>query len=105
MRHVRLTELASVVRSKNAGPFELTFDVFLKSRAIYRVFKERRLIDRPLVARLYGVAEERIRDVIYFDPACAVKVTIARPVPSGSPADTDVYGAQQHAPLLDLQIP
>ena len=35
----------------------------------------------------------------------AFKATIPRLVPSGDVGDTDVYGAQQHAPLLDVEIP
>jgi hypothetical protein len=44
----------------------------------------------------------RIHEIIHFDPANAVKVALDRPVASGSPGDTDVYGARQHAPLLRL---
>ena len=43
--------------------------------------------------------------IIPYDVAYAIKITIPRLVPSGDPGDTDVYGAQQHAPLLDIEIP
>ena len=42
--------------------------------------------------------------VIPFDVAYAIKITLPRKIPSGSPGDTDIYGAQQHAPLLDLEV-
>jgi len=42
---------------------------------------------------------------VHFDPASAVKCTMVRPVISGAPGDTDIYGAQQHAPLLALEVP
>jgi hypothetical protein len=102
---VPLAELAGIVRSKNSGPFELTLDVFFRSPDIYRTAKERGLISAELIQRLYRVPPEHILAVIWFDPACAVKVTIARPVSSGSPADTDVYGAQQHMPLAQAVVP
>jgi hypothetical protein len=35
----------------------------------------------------------------------ALKASIPRPAPSGDPADTDVFGGQQHGPLVDLEIP
>ena len=105
MMQVRLAELASIVRSKNAGPYELTLDVFFKSEEIYQTVKAKQLIDKDLIGRLYGVTDDRISGVFYFDPVRAVKVTIARPVPSGSVCDTDVYGAQQHVPLADALIP
>jgi hypothetical protein len=105
MKPVPLTDLAGVIRSKNSGPFELTLDVFFRSPGIYRRAKARQLISAELIGRLYRVPAERILGVVWFDPACAAKVTIARPVSSGSPADTDVYGAQQHMPLAQAMVP
>lgn len=102
---VPLTSLASVIRSKNSGPFELTLDVFFRSPAIYEKAKVRQIISVQLIAELYRVPAESILDIVYFDAAAAVKVTLARPVSSGSPRDTDVYGAQQHMPLADALLP
>jgi hypothetical protein len=99
-----ITELARVVRSKNAGPFELALDIVFERPEDYRAVRDRELIDRRRVAALYGVPESRVLRVICFDPACAVKIVMLRPVPSGSPGDTDVYGAQQHGPLLGLEL-
>lgn len=105
MSEIRLSEIATVIRSKNSGPFELTLDVFFASPEIYRRAKARKTVSKKLIEQLYGVSEDRILDVVYFDPACAAKVTIARTVSSGSAADTDVYGAQQHMPLVDAMVP
>ena len=105
MSMVPLAGLATVIRSKNSGPFELTLDVFFSSESIYRKAKEGRVISESLIAHIYGVPPEAILGIVYFDVACAVKVTMARRVSSGSPADTDVYGAQQHMPLLDALVP
>lgn len=102
---VPLTSLAGVIRSKNSGPFELTLDVFFRSESVYRRAKTRQIISPALIVRLYGVPAESILDIVYFDAAAAVKVTLARPVSSGSPRDTDVYGAQQHMPLADALVP
>ncbi|MEY9848233.1 hypothetical protein ABH940_005334 [Streptacidiphilus sp. BW17] len=100
-----LAELAEVVRSKNAGPFELTLDVIFASRAQYELVKRERAVNRELVARLYGVPVEDVGEAIYYDPARAVKINLRRPVPSGGVGDSDVYGAQQHGPLLGLRLP
>jgi hypothetical protein len=48
---------------------------------------------------------ERISDFVEYDPACAIKFTIYRSRPSGCAGDGDIFGAQQYAPLLDLEIP
>lgn len=100
-----LRETARVVRSKNSGPFELTLDIMFRSEAYYRQVKRGRLVTEELIARLYRIPRDRVLRVIYFDPAWAVKIVISRTVASGSPGDTDVYGAQQHGPLLELELP
>ncbi len=96
----RLADIASVVRSKNTSPFTYALDIIFKESADYEAFKSARRLDEHRVAALYGLSPDRVLDVIYFDPARAVKVCLTRDVPSGAPGDRDVYGAQQHAPLL-----
>ena len=96
----RLAEIAAVVRSKNTGPFTLSLDIIFRDPREYQRFRSCGLLNRELVARLYGLAPEQVLDIIWFDPAAAVKICLPREVSSGAPGDRDVYGAQQHAPLL-----
>jgi hypothetical protein len=100
----KLWELAKLVRAKNAGPFTLTFDILFADAETYEAVKRSGAISRALFARLYRVPEEQ---VLFFehDRALALKASIPRPVASGDPEDTDVFGGQQHAPLVDLEIP
>lgn len=100
----RLYDLAKVLRSKNSGPFSITLDVLFDDAAAYAAVQRSGVFTAERVAALYGVATERVQHVVFFDQALGVKVTFARPVSSGSALDTDVYGAQQHAPLMDLMI-
>ncbi len=101
---VRLRDVAEVIRSKNSGPYELTLDVIFRERAMYERFRDARLFTPELVARLYRIPVSQVLGVVAFDPAKAVKATIVRPVASGALGDRDVYGAQQHAPLLGLSF-
>lgn len=101
----RLADLAKTVRSKNAGVDKITFDVIFERRADYRLVRDSGALTRDTVARLYRIAPERITDFVSYDPANAIKFTILRSRPSGSPGDGDIFGAQQYAPLLDLEIP
>jgi hypothetical protein len=96
----RLEEIALVVRSKNTSPFTYSLDVMFREVRDYEEFKSRGLINAALIARLYGIEEAQVLDIIYFDPAMAIKVCLPREISSGAPGDRDVYGAQQHAPLL-----
>ncbi|MEX2535847.1 MAG: DUF4387 domain-containing protein [Trueperaceae bacterium] len=99
----RLDELAGIVRSKNAGPFVLTLDLLFDSQEEYALVKDSGAITASRVASLYGVDES---DVLlqHFDSACGIKISMPRLVSSGHARDTDVYGAQQHAPLLGIEI-
>ncbi len=63
------------------------------------------MFTRELFARLYGVQPENVIDVIEYEQANAIKATIVRPIVSGDPGDSDIYGAQQHAPLLGIEVP
>lgn len=99
-----ITQLADIIRSKNSGPYELTMDLMFNRESDYQYVKKNRLIDEALVCSLYRIPREKIIGIVYFDPAKAVKVTIVRPICSGDLGEKDVYGAQQHAPLLSINL-
>lgn len=101
---VKLVEKAKIIRSKNAGPFEITLDVLFEEKEIYEQIKNARIITKAKVAEIYNLSVEDIHHLVYFDQALGIKITIARKVSSGSPGDRDVYGAQQHAPLMNLEL-
>lgn len=101
---IKLRDVAKVIRSKNSGPYELTFDIIFKDKATYEKIIASGVISRELIAGLYSVEIDDVKDVIEFTPANAVKATIRRKVVSGAIGDTDIYGAQQHAPLLGLEL-
>ncbi len=105
MKEIKLIDMAEVIRSKNAGPCELTLDVIFKDEKDYLSIKEQNFFSKELIAGIYNVSEKMILKISYFDPAFAVKVTMIRPCVSGDPGDADIYGAQQHAPLLEIKIP
>jgi hypothetical protein len=101
----KLSELAKTIRSKNAGVDLITFDIIFSDRATYERVKQSRVLTRESVQRLYRLAPERISDFVEFDPGNAIKFTIYRLRPSGGPGDPDIFGAQQYAPLLDIEVP
>ena len=100
----KLTDIASVIRSKNSGPYELTLDIIFNDFEIFERVKQGMFINHDLICSLYNITPDQIVSIIAFSPAKAIKTTIIRPICSGAPGDTDVYGAQQHAPLLDLEF-
>ena len=101
----KLKELASTIRSKNAGVDHITFDVLFRDRAAYERVRDSAVLAPESVARLFGIEQARISDFIAFEPANAIKFTIRRLRPSGSPGEHDLYGSQQYAPLFEVEVP
>lgn len=101
----KLVEIAKTIRSKNAGVDKITFDIIFRDHADYDLVRKSGALTRDTVSVLYGIEEDRISDFVEFDPAFAIKFTIYRARPSGSPGDPDIFGAQQYAPLMDVEIP
>ncbi|MBM3597207.1 MAG: DUF4387 domain-containing protein [Alphaproteobacteria bacterium] len=105
VRTAKILDLAQVIRSKNAGPFELTFDIMFEERLNYELVKQSGVITRELIARLYNVSNNAVLVCRAYDPALAIKITIRRPISSGDLGESDVYGCQQHVPLTTIEIP
>lgn len=101
----KIQDVAEVIRTKNAGPYIITADIIMRDHETYRKVKATQTITPALIAKLYGISEDKVLGVVYFDEGKTIKVNIRRPVPSGDIGDTDVLAMQQHAPLLALEFP
>jgi hypothetical protein len=100
---MKLSDLAQVIRSKNAGPRRLTLDVMFATDADYQRVAQSPALGAEAVGRLYGVPAGEVT-VIPYPAGRAIKIVLARRVMAGDPGDVDVYGAQQHAPLLGIEL-
>lgn len=100
----KLWQVTKLIRSKNSGPFELTFDVIFKERAIYEKVRDAKLINAAWFGKTYRMKPELVT-IINYDAANAIKITIPRPVISGDVDDGDVFGGQQYGPLVDIEVP
>ncbi|MGB8622304.1 MAG: DUF4387 domain-containing protein [Paracoccaceae bacterium] len=100
----KLSDLAKTIRSKNAGTDKITFDVIFRGAEAYELVKRSGALTRRTVTELLHIDPARITDFVEYDPAYAIKFTILRERPSGSAGDGDIFGAQQYAPLLDIEI-
>lgn len=105
MKTKKLVDLAKTIRSKNAGTDRITFDIIFREKEVYEMVKNSKVINRDMIAELYSIEKDRIVDFVEYDPAYAIKFTISRLRPSGSPGEGDIFGAQQYPPLLDIEIP
>jgi hypothetical protein len=99
-----LGELARLIRSKNAGPFVLTFDIMFDDKVSYDRVVRSGVINRKVVSQLYGTSDNEIL-IFEHDAALAIKVSIPRPFIQGAYGDGDMMGGQQYAPFVQLEIP
>jgi len=100
---VKLSDIAQVIRSKNAGPRRLTLDIMFGLDADYQRVVQSPALGAEAVSRLYRVRADEVR-IIPYPAGRAIKIVLPRGIMAGDPGDYDVYGAQQHAPLLGIEI-
>jgi hypothetical protein len=102
---MRLADLAKSISSKNAGNFHLTFDVVFDDAHVYEQVRDSGALSAEAVAAACRIPPSTIERVTHFDAGNAIKITMRRRHASGDPGETDVFGAQQYPPLLDIEIP
>ena len=98
-----LWQFTKLIRSKNAGPFELTFDIMFKNRDSFNDVLKSEALSPNVIAQLYQVDVKQVRFFI-VDELLAIKISIPRRVFSGDVDDTDIYGGQFHSPLVRLPV-
>jgi hypothetical protein len=101
---MRLRDLAVFMRSKNAGPFVLTIDIFFASAADCERVISTETLSASKIAKIYKIDEASVR-VIHVTQSNALKISIPRPLAAGDVGDRDVAGGQQFAPLLNIPVP
>jgi len=100
----KLGELATLIRSKNAGPFNLTFDIMFEDEETYRKVTASNVLTKEVFSNLYRIPVEEVL-LVHHDAARAIKVSIPRPIFQCDLEDGDAYGGQQYGPLVTLEVP
>jgi uncharacterized protein DUF4387 len=99
-----LSDLALEVRSKNAGPFWTTMELFMRDSDGYAIAADESFVNEQLISRLYDVPEDSIQ--IFRIPSLnVVKISFPRRISQGSLRDRDMHQGQHHVPLALLPIP
>jgi len=101
---VNLAGAAKIIRSKNAGPFVITVDVIFEAKDTFEKVRDSGLLNKDLIAKLYGIPRSEVLDVVAVEAAQAIKINIRRQVSAGSSRDRDVYGSQHHIALLNVEL-
>lgn len=97
----KLIDYTKILRSKNAGPLFITFDLIFNTREDMEYVSER--LTKEDISKAYDVSVEKI-DIISYAVVNSIKITFPRKNISGSLEDNDIYGCQQHVPLANILI-
>lgn len=97
----RLIEYTKILRSKNAGPLFITFDLIFNNNEDMQYVSKR--LTKEDISKAYDVPCEKI-DIIVYSVVNSIKITFPRKNISGSLSDSDIYGCQQHVPLSNILI-
>ena len=97
----KLIDYTKILRSKNAGPLFITFDLIFNSKEDMEYVEQR--LKKSDISKAYNVAEEKI-DIISYGIVNSIKITFPRKNISGSLNDNDIYGCQMHMPLANIEI-
>ncbi|KAI0153059.1 hypothetical protein GGR57DRAFT_154567 [Xylariaceae sp. FL1272] len=104
-----LGEIASVLRSKNAGPFEITFDVMFDSKTTYETVRDSGFLTRQSAADALNVSAGKVSWAGYFDAALAFKITVPRDtigsLHHGGFMENDMHSSQYYLPLMYMKVP
>lgn len=103
--HRPLTEMAKVIRSKDAGAGMLSYDVFFNTRADFDEAMESGVFTLDSLAERLDVKRSEWLCSAGVPECLGVKMSRVRPIPSGSPGCRDVYGSQQQMPIESIQVP
>lgn len=99
----RLADVTRYVRSKNAGPFWVTFDLFFVDEAAFRRFHAAPELSAETMSTLYGVPSENVR--MFPVPTLSVlKISIPRGAPQGGEIERDMHSGQMFVRLMDLEL-
>lgn len=99
----KLTEVCRYIRSKNAGPFWVTVDLFFKDDEAYETFARHPDLSPELVAKLYGVDAGHVK-FFHVDRLKTVKISYPRLQPQGWRAERDMHSGQQFTRMLNLEL-
>ncbi len=100
---VTLREVCHQVRSKNAGPFWVTIDVFFDGPESYARYKDAPALSAEAIGRTYGADPAQVKRFA-VDSLAVLKISYPRKSPQGGVVERDMHSGQQYVRLLDAVI-
>ncbi len=100
----QLAEVASALKSANAGASWITFDIVFADQDSYWRVRDSAVLNAALFSARYGV-DPHLVQIYNCDPVLTIKATVPRRTASGGADETDFDGVQQFIPLLSVEVP
>lgn len=101
---MNLYDCTTIIRSKNAGPFTVTIDLFFPDEANFELARSSQLLTTQGVASAYGIDESQVVGIYWDERILAGKVSIRRWSTCNDPWCPDLFGAHLHTPLAQGQL-
>lgn len=99
----KLKDVCRHIRSKNAGPFWVTFDLFFKSDEDYALYCNDPALGPDLFAKTYGANPDLVQ--VYQVPSLnVVKISYPRVSAQGGALERDLHSGQQFVLILDVEL-
>ena len=99
----KLEDVCHQIRSKNAGPFWISVDLFFCDREAFDRYAGAKELQPQHLAPLFGVRPEQVG--CYPVPDLAVlKISYPRRDPQGGMIERDLHGGQQYVRIVDLEL-
>lgn len=99
----RLRDVTRYVRSKNAGPFWITVDIFFDGPETFARYSDDPAIGVDAFAELFGASAQQVKR-FPIESLNVVKLSYPRRDPQGGVVERDMHGGQQYVPLLDVEL-
>ncbi|MCG2591341.1 DUF4387 domain-containing protein [Ramlibacter sp. XY19] len=99
----KVADACSHVRSKNAGPFWITLDLWFPDRAAFDRHAASPALQPQAIAALYGVEPAQVKHFA-IPELLVVKVSYPRARPQGGACERDMHGGQQYVRLLEVEL-
>jgi hypothetical protein len=99
----RLRDVCPRIRSKVAGPFWVTIDLFFDDPERFRRYRDDPAIQPEAIARIYET-DARLIAIYPVESLHMIKISFPRATPQGGMVERDLHSGQQYVDLLDLEL-
>ncbi|MCI0916656.1 DUF4387 domain-containing protein [Pseudomonas stutzeri] len=99
----KLRDVCRYIRSKQAGPFWITFDIFFDGNENFNRYQASEALSVEAFAQLYGANPAFVKR-ISVPQLDMIKISYPRLTPQGGMVERDMHAGQQYVRLLNVSV-